>query len=140
MSQMRDALGNLDDIDDNLVISNVFYDSYNKMVNYYKYPMQVWEETKTLSLYDTPANIGFFNNSDIIIKYDADNLPAMVSERIFHKNYSNRDWRRLVKSLKSKTKIIKQELGFCIEITCHKDYIDYIHYKEEWFQCEKAKV
>lgn len=116
--------------------SNVFYDTFKETVEFYKdIRMEVWEESYTITLINTGIDIGLFNKSDIIIVYDAETfLPSIVTERIFKKNYSRREWWQVRKYLKYKTNIIKQELGFNVRISFANDYIDYVHYKEEWWQ------
>lgn len=116
--------------------SNVFYDTFKETVEFYKNTqMEVWEESYTITLINTGAEVGLFDKSDIIIVYDAETfLPSIVTERIFKKNYSKRDWYKIRKYLKYKTSIIKQELGYNVRISFASDYIDYVHYKEEWWQ------
>ena len=118
------------------VKSNVFYDTFKETVEFYKNTqMEVWKESYTITLINTGAEVGLFNKSDIIIVYDAETfLPSIVTERIFKKNYSKRDWYKIRKYLKYKTSIIKQELGYNVRISFASDYIDYVHYKEEWWQ------
>lgn len=118
------------------VKSNVFYDTFKETVEFYKNTrMEVWEESYTITLINTGAEVGLFDKSDIIIVYDAETfLPSIVTERIFKKNYSKRDWYKIRKYLKYKTSIIKQELGYNVRISFASDYIDYVHYKEEWWQ------
>lgn len=118
------------------VKSNVFYDTFKETVEFYKDTrMEVWEESYTITLINTGAEVGLFDKSDIIIVYDAETfLPSIVTERIFKKNYSKRDWYKIRKYLKYKTSIIKQELGYNVRISFASDYIDYVHYKEEWWQ------
>ena len=118
------------------VKSNVFFDSFKETVEFYKdTPMEVWEESYTITLINTASDIGLFDKSDIIVVYDADTfLPSIVTERIFKKNYSTKDWLKIRRHLKYKTSIIKQELGYNIRISFASDYIDYVHYKEEWWQ------
>lgn len=116
--------------------SSVFKDSFKEVVEYYKETeMQVWEEAATISLIDTGADVGLFDMSDIIIVYDSQTFePSIVTERIYKKNYTPLEWHRMKKYMKSKTKVVTQELGFNIRITYSRDYIDYVHYKEEWWQ------
>lgn len=118
------------------VKSNVFYDTFKETVEFYKNTqMEVWEESYTITLINTGAEVGLFEKSDIIIVYDTETfLPSIVTERIFKKNYSKRDWYKIRKYLKYKTSIIKQELGYNVRISFASDYIDYVHYKEEWWQ------
>ena len=117
-------------------LSNIFYDTFSEVVdNYDKTNMEVWKETCTISLADTKADVGLFDKSDIIVAYNIEtHLPTIVTERIYRCNYSWRDWYRMRKYLKEKLKVIKQELGFNIRVSYSKDYIDYVHYKEEWWQ------
>ena len=116
--------------------SNVFYDTFKETVEFYKDTlMEVWEESYTITLINTNLNVGLFDKSDIIVVYDAETfLPSIVTERIFKKNYSRMDWFKIRKYLKYKTSIIKQELGYNVRISFASDYIDYVHYKEEWWQ------
>lgn len=118
------------------VKSNVFYDTFKETVEFYKdTQMEVWEESYTITLISTGTEVGLFDKSDIIVVYDAETfLPSIVTERIFKKNYSRREWWQVRKYLKYKTNIIKQELGFNVRISFANDYIDYVHYKEEWWQ------
>lgn len=118
------------------VKSNVFYETFKETVEFYKNTqMEVWEESYTITLINTGVEVGLFDKSDIIIVYDAETfLPSIVTERIFKKNYSKRDWYKIRKYLKYKTSIIKQELGYNVRISFASDYIDYVHYKEEWWQ------
>lgn len=118
------------------VKSSVFFDSFKETLEFYKdKQMEVWEESYTITLINTGTDIGLFNKSDIIIVYDAETyVPSIVTERIFKKNYSRREWWQVRKYLKYKTNIIKQELGFNVRISFANDYIDYVHYKEEWWQ------
>lgn len=120
----------------NVTLSNIFYDTFSEVVNYYKNcDMEVWEETCTLALSNTDANVGLFDKSDIIAVYDIEtHLPTILTERIYRKNYTFKEWWRMKRHLKSKMKIVKQELGFNLRVSYSSDYIDYIHYKEEWWQ------
>ncbi len=116
--------------------SNVFYDTFAEVVKIYpNVRKEVWEEAATIALYDTDAEIGLFKQSDIIIVYDTETfLPSIVTERIFKRNYSFWEWRRLRKYFKVMCRTITQELGFNIRVSYERDFIDYIHYKEEWWQ------
>ena len=118
-------------------LSNVFYDTFSEVKNYYtdKCTVETWEETCTISLSNTPSDIGLFDKSDIIIVYDLEtHLPTIITERIFKRNYDWRGWRGINKVLKTKMKYIKAEHGFNIRVSFERDFIDYIHYKEEWWQ------
>lgn len=129
-------------MDDSLVssksreLSNIFYDTFSEVVTMYDNTnMEVWEETCTISLANTLSNVGLFDKSDIIVAYDLDtHLPTIVTERIYRRNYTFKEWYRMRRYLKEKLKVIKQELGFNIRVSYSKDYIDYVHYKEEWWQ------
>lgn len=129
-------------MDDSLIsqesvnLSNVFYDTFAEVVNYYKNTsLEVWEETCTISLSNTDANVGLFDKSDIIVVYDLEtHLPTIVTERIYRKNYTPREWFRMRSYIKHKLRIIKQEMGYNIRVSYSRDYIDYVHYKEEWWQ------
>lgn len=116
-------------------LTNVFYDEYHDMVRLYKGEMEIWDKAKTLSLIDTGPEVGLFDKSDIIIAYDQEtDLPNIVTERIFSRNYTKVEWYKLRRNLLNKTKVITQELGFNIQISFGINYIDYIHYKEEWWK------
>lgn len=117
-------------------LSNIFYDTFAEVVKQYKdTDMEVWEETCTIALSNTNANVGLFDKSDIIVVYDLEtHLPTIITERIYSKNYTRREWFKMRRYMKHKTSIIKQELGFNIRISYSKGYIDYVHYKEEWWQ------
>lgn len=118
------------------VRDNVFYDTFKETVEFYKdTQMEIWEEAATICLINTAEDVGLFDKSDIIVVYDQETFkPTIVTERIYKKNYSSRDWRRMRRYLKYKTSIIKQELGFNVRISFAREYIDYVHYKEEWWQ------
>ena len=52
---------------------NVFYDTFEEVVSFYKdsaQSMEVWEEAATITLIDTEADVGLFDKSDIIVVYD----------------------------------------------------------------------
>mgnify|MGYP003416149836 CR=1 FL=1 len=116
-------------------LTNVFYDEYHDMVRLYKGEMEIWDKAKTLSLIDTGPEVGLFNKSDIIIAYDQEtDLPNIVTERIFSRNYTKVEWYKLRRNLLNKTKVITQELGFNIQISFGINYLDYIHYKEDWWK------
>ena len=116
-------------------LTNVFYDEYHDMVRLYKGKMEIWDKAKTLSLIDTGAEVGLFDKSDIIIAYDQEtDLPNIVTERIFSRNYTKVEWYKLRRNLLNKTKVITQELGFNIQISFGINYLDYIHYKEDWWK------
>ena len=110
---------------------NVFYDRYDEVKNY-SCVAEVWDESRTIVLSDTDKNIGLFDKTDIIIMYDKCGNPCIITERIFKKNYSRRDWWLLQRSLKGKLKVIQDELGFHISVSYAKDYIDYVHYKKNF--------
>ncbi|MCM1234400.1 MAG: hypothetical protein NC489_30230 [Ruminococcus flavefaciens] len=116
--------------------SNVFYDSFKEVVESYADEVtEVWEEAATICLADTSAETGLFPKSDIIIVYDKDTAkPMIVTERIFKKNYSRWEWFKMKSYLRHKLGVIKSELGFNIKITFSREYLDYVHYKEEWWQ------
>lgn len=116
-------------------LTNVFYDEYHDMVRLYKGKMEIWDKAKTLSLIDTGKEVGLFDKSDIIIAYDQEtDLPNIVTERIFSRNYTKVEWYKLRRNLLNKTKVITQELGFNIQISFGINYLDYIHYKEDWWK------
>ena len=116
-------------------LTNVFYDEYHDMVRLYKGKMEIWDKAKTLSLIDTGKEVGLFDKSDIIIAYDQEtDLPNIVTERIFSRNYTKIEWYKLRRNLLNKTKVITQELGFNIQISFGINYLDYIHYKEDWWK------
>ena len=119
------------------VRDNVFYDSYKEVVDFYsqEYEVQQWESAATICICDTKSDVGLFDKSDVIIVYDKETFkPSIVTERIFRKNYSWKVWWDINRMLKLKAKHIKEELGFNIRISFARDYIDYVHYKEEWWQ------
>lgn len=118
------------------VQSNVFYDSFEETVAFYEdIKKEIWEENLTITLIDTTETVGLFDKSDIIIVYDKETHdPMIVTERVYKKNYSKRAWFKLKRYLKYKISIIKQELGFNVRISFDRDFVDYIHYKEEWWQ------
>lgn len=129
-------------IDENIegkVKSNIFYDSFKETTTFYKDTrMEIWEEAATISLFDTDAETGLFSKSDIIVVYDKETCnPSIVTERIYKKNYSRIEWFKMKRYLRSKLSIIKQELGYNIRVSYNRDYIDYVHYKEEWWQWAK---
>lgn len=118
-------------------LSNVFYDTFNEVKEYYsrKYDVETWEETATISIANTGSEVGLFDKSDVIAVYDIEtHTPSIVTERIYRKNYTRKEWWRMNRYLKNKIKIIRSELGFNIRLSFSKDYIDYVHYKEEWWQ------
>lgn len=121
------------------VRSNVFYDSFKETVEFYQDAnLQIWEEEATIVIIDSDEKTGLFNRSDIIIKYDKETgAPNVITERIYRKNYKFLQWVRLKRFLRNKIKVIKQELGFNIRVSFNyglEEYIDYIHYKEEWWK------
>lgn len=111
---------------------NVFYDTYDEVLEY-PCAKEVWEEGRIVSLTDTDNTIGLFGCSDIIIAYGEDGNPNVITERIYKRNYKFFDWIRVRTYLHTKTSVIKQELGFNISISFGKDFIDYVHYKEDWW-------
>lgn len=112
---------------------NVFYDCYVE-VKHYPCEKEVWEESRTISLIDTDNTIGLFGKSDIIIAYDENGQPSVITERIYKRNYSLLNWLRIHFYLRTKISVIRQELGFNIAISFGAAYIDYIHYTEEWWK------
>ena len=120
----------------NRVQDNVFFDTFEETVAFYRdTKKEIWEENLTISLIDTGPDVGLFDKSDIIVVYDKDtHMPMIVTERIFKSNYTTREWWKLRRYFRHKMAIIKQELGFNIRVSYDKGFIDYIHYKEEWWQ------
>lgn len=119
------------------VQDNVFYDTFAETVAFYQDDcrMEIWEEAATITLFDTNNTIGLFADSDIIVVYDQETgKPSIVTERIYRKNYNLWQWWKLQRMLRMKTSLIKHELGFSIKISFNFEYIDYVHYKEEWWQ------
>lgn len=118
--------------------SNVFYDTFNEVRDTYtECKRDVWAESNTIVLYDTNAETGLFDMSDIIIAYSDDGKPAIITERIYRKNYKFWDWVMVRRILKSKMKYLEHELGFNMSVTYSKDFIDYVHYKEWWWEWAK---
>lgn len=125
---------------------NIFYDYYEELtIHYTDYITELWPESRTVCLADTPAEIGLFAHSDIIAVYGEDGRPSVITERIWRKNYYDdslksvfskgwRQWRHINHMLNEKVKYVGQELGYNIKVTKGRDYIDYIHYKEEWWE------
>lgn len=118
---------------------NVFYDNYDE-VKLYSCVAEVWEESRTIVLTDTDKNIGLFKNTDIIIMYDKEGKPCIITERVFKKNYTRREWSAMLRMFKNKLKVIQEELGFHISVSYTRDYIDYIHYKKDWWLWAKENM
>lgn len=120
---------------------NVFYDSFDE-VKQYEFVTEVWEESKVICLADTSAEVGFFPKSDIIIFYNKETLkPVVITERIFKKDYTRREWKRKCKHLLNKVEICQSELGFDISVTISKDFLDFSHckgtYWKEWVSLQR---
>lgn len=120
---------------------NVFFDSFDEVREFYKDVelKDIWEEASTIVLYDTAEYVGLFPKSDIIVVYDSTGAPSIITERIYKKNYTQRQWFYLKRSLKSKLHYVTREFGFNIALTFGLGYIDYVHYKEEWWEWAKQK-
>lgn len=117
---------------------NVFYDSFSEMMEHYQlFITDIWRDSKTVCMANTDATVGLFDKSDIICVYDENNQPSIITERIFRKNYTLRQWYHIKRILRDKCKWLGQELGYNIRVTVSTDYIDYIHYKEEWWEWAK---
>lgn len=118
---------------------NVFFDSFEEVKNLYVNVghKEVWEETSTIALYDSVDYVGLFPKSDIIVVYNEDGSPAIITERVYKKNYTMRQWHYLKRSLKNKLRYVTTEFGFNISMTFGHGYIDYVHYKEEWWEWAK---
>lgn len=118
------------------VRDNIFYDTYAEVVAFYKdQNLEAWEEKGVISLRNTDKNTGLFDKSDIIIVYDQETFhPTIVTERLYKKNYKRGEFRRIERYLKLKAKTINYELGFSVKVTFSRDYIEFIHYKEEWWE------
>ena len=113
---------------------NVFYDNFDEMMEHYsEFITEIWHETRTVCMANTDATTGLFDKSDIICVYDDRGDPTIITERIFRDNYSWREWIHVKKILRLKTRYLGQELGFNIKVTIGHGYIDFIHYKEEWW-------
>ena len=126
----------MDENIDGRVRDNVFYDSFREVVDFYKdTKMEIWEDAATLVLIDTDINTGLFDKSDIIIVYDKETCkPSIVTERVYRRNYSIKNWHKLTRYLRLKSSVVKQELGFNVRISYSHGFIDYVHYKEEWWE------
>lgn len=111
---------------------NVFYDHYDE-VKTYSCVAEVWDESKTIVLTNTDKRTGLFADTDIIIMYGKDGYPCIITERIFKKNYTKMQWWNLQRMFRNKLKVIQEELGYFISVSYTKDYIDYVHYKQEWW-------
>lgn len=122
-----------------LHFDNVFYDHYEE-VKQYTCKKEVWEEGKIITLTDTDNTIGLFGCSDIIIAYGDDGMPNVITERIYRKNYKWHEWFKVRLSLQTKISVIKQELGYNISISFSRNYIDYIHFKEDWWLWAKERL
>lgn len=118
---------------------NVFYDYYDE-VKKYACVTDIWEDARTIMLADTGKEIGLFDKSDIIIMYNKEGKPQIITERIYRKNYTSREWRGLCRVLRNKLKYIREELGFYISVSYTRDYMDYVHYKQEWWLWAKEQV
>lgn len=117
--------------------SNIFYDTFAEVKEYYSkhYDVEMYEEAATICIADTGPEVGLYDQSDIIAVYDFNtHLPVIVTERIYKRNFSPHAWRLLIRSLKAKVKVISSELGFNVRISFASNYVDYVHYKEEWWQ------
>lgn len=114
---------------------NVFYDTWEEVQEHYSnWISDYYEEAHTVCLTHTPGDMGLFSDSDIIICYGKDGTPTIVTERIFKKNYTWRHWWHIKRVLREKVKWLGQELGYNTRVSIGRDYIDYIHYKEEWWE------
>ena len=115
--------------------SNVFYDTYYEVIEYYKENItQIWEKSLTVCMADTSGDVGLFPKSDIIVIFsNRDFKPIIVTERIYRKNYTAWDWRRIKAVLKRNVRVLRHDLGFNLSISVSRDYLDYVHYKEDWW-------
>ncbi len=115
---------------------NVFFDSFEEVKKCYKdvAGKEIWDDASTIVLYDTADYIGMFPKSDIIVVYNDNGEPVIVTERIFKKNYTRRQWFYLKRSLKAKLRYVTTEFGYSISISFGHGYIDYVHYKEDWWE------
>lgn len=119
------------------VVSNVYYDTFAEVEQLYKdkYNIQCWEKASTIVIVDTDADAGSFDKSDIIIVYNRETgLPSIVTERLYKKNYTARKWRAIKRMLRLKVKLCKEEFGYSLRLSLNMNSLDFIHYKEEWWQ------
>ena len=120
--------------------SNVFYDTLSEMMELYKDTQkEIWEPHRTVLLYDTDAETGLFDKSDIIIIYGEDGFPVCITERIYRSDYTFQQWRKICHSLRLRVKTFKEEQGFLMSLSIQKNSLDFIHYKEEYASCIKRK-
>lgn len=102
------------------------------------YAKDSWQQGSVLAYYDTNDKIGLFSKSDFIIKYDEHDRPILVTERVYRKNYKLLDWLRIRRQIQNQLAHANRiDMGFFISVTFAKydNYIDYTHFKQEWFKC-----
>lgn len=114
---------------------NIFYDSFDELREHYNdYITEIWEESKTVCMAHTNAEIGLFGDSDIIAVYDENNKPSVITERIYKKNYKWWVWIHIKRMLHDKVKYCCHEMGYNLKMSSSMEYIDFVHYKEEWWE------
>lgn len=98
-----------------------------------EYDVEAWDESNMIAFYDTDSKVGLFSKSDMICIYDENNKPVSVTERLHRSNCTLRYWWKIGRMLRNKVKHVKQELGFSMCVTFSHDYIDYSHFKQDWY-------
>jgi len=96
------------------------------------YHQDSWDTGDIIAFYDTDNKVGVYNKSDFIIKYDKDEHPVMITERVYYKNYSLPKRVRLYMSACKQASNLRPKLGFWFCITFHVHYIDFTHFKQGW--------
>lgn len=102
----------------------------------HRYTIDQYPTGNIIAFYDTDDLIGLFKKSDVIIQYNDKDEPIMVTERLYERDCVERYWDKTIETLQAKLNNVNTELGFNVSISIDKDYIDYIHYKKEWYLCK----
>ena len=94
-----------------------------------EYNIERWDESNMVAFYDTDSKVGLFSKSDMICIYDENDKPVSITERLHRKNCKLMYWLKTGRMLRNKVK----QMGFSMCVTFSHDYIDYTHFKQDWY-------
>lgn len=95
-----------------------------------RYVLEVNDETKTIVFSNELHKIGLFSKSTITVLYGKDGSPMKITEKVLREDCSDKEWKILKRSLKSKVKSSAVDLGYKVSAVFKSDYMEYTHSKK----------
>lgn len=96
----------------------------------------IWEGSRTIIITDSPDDVGYFAQSDIILVFSPEGEMVLATERIKEKRVGFFKFRRYLK--KAKQYIENDEVGIDVAVTRGDGFVDITAYKVWWHEWAKS--